>query len=129
MLSRSFLIAFLCSFIMSIINYTNTEGNEAKQVEFMLIFVNILLCGLNYIGALPGLLNLNEKVYSNIILSFLSFFVLPIALFGELLYLIIQNFIDINIFEILPPFIPSISFMIVLFIQFIKFRKLSFLPN
>lgn len=105
-LSNSFLISLICSIIISLMSYNNTIGNEAKQVTFFLIIINIVLCILNFICALPGLLNLNEKINRNGTWSFLSFFTLPIALFYGMLYLLFQNLRYLNFLEILSPLMP-----------------------
>ena len=123
----AFIISLSISLIISWTNYISTSGNEAKQGMFIFVLSNIFLCLINFILALPGLLNLNEKIRNNIILSLVTFFSLPIIFYILLLILYFQSQnLTENVIVFLNMSIPSITFCITLAVKFYDFRKKQF---
>ena len=91
---------------------------------FIFVLLNVFLCIINFVLALPGLLNLNEKIRNNIILSSITFFSLPLSfyIFLSILYFQNQNSTD-NLIDFLNMSIPSITFCITLALKFYDFRN------
>jgi hypothetical protein len=120
----AFIISLAISFLFSWTNYISTSGNEAKQGMFIFVLLNVFLCLINFVLALPGLLNMNEKIRKNIIFSSITFFSLPLAfyIFLSILYFQNQNSTE-NLIDFLNMSIPSITFCITLVVKFYDFRK------
>jgi hypothetical protein len=120
----AFIISLFMSFLISWTNYNSTQGNEAKQGMFIFLMINTFLCFINIILSLPGLLNLNEKIRRNKILSYLTFTILPLTLY---ILLVVMFFKTQSLKEDFMDFVgmsaPSIIFCIAVTLQFYKYRK------
>lgn len=120
----SFIFSLTISLVISWTNYQTTEGFEAKQADFILVILTFLLCIINLISSLTALFNLKIKIRENLILSALSFFGLPMIILIILLVLFLVNRNPTETFLSLIMFsIPSISYLLSLFYNFIKFRE------
>ncbi|MCH4829248.1 hypothetical protein [Flavobacterium columnare] len=120
----SFIWSFAISIVFSWLNYQATEGFEAKQADFILVVLTFFLCLLNFISSLTALLNLYKKIRESLVLSAISFFGIPLLILMDLLiqYLAHRNSSDTFLSFILLS-IPSISYIVALAFNFIKFRK------
>lgn len=120
----SFIFSLTISLVISWTNYQTTEGFEAKQADFILVILTFLLCMINLISSLTALFNLKIKIRENLILSALSFFGLPMIILIVLLVLFLVNRNPTETFLSLIMFsIPSISYLLSLLYNFIKFRE------
>lgn len=120
----SFIFSLTISLVISWTNYQTTEGFEGKQADFILVILTFLLCIINLMSSLTALFNLKTQIRENLILSALSFFGLPMIILIILLILFLVNRNPTETFLSLIMFsIPSISYLLSLLYNFIKFRE------
>lgn len=120
----AFVISLICSVVLSYSNYESTPGNDFRQMNFVLVILNVILCCINFILALPALLNVYDKIVNNWKLSFFSFFSLPVLFFAILFGTLFDGGWSAgNVMDFLILFMPSISFGIALSVQFYNFRQ------